>query len=96
MEAHVIMANDSVEHVFIGPIELAERKREELAEAAFADPNRGLRFHYDKCSLYTGATPYEKYRNHVYWHIHTVSMTDATIEHSGSDPQIVKGVRLIP
>lgn len=69
-EAHVICANDSVEHVVIGPIEVAEKKLQDLAEAAF---NRNP-WHYQGSSglNFTGTTPYEKYRNHVFWHIHTV------------------------
>lgn len=73
--AHVICCNDSVEHVFLGTEEKAKEKLEELAKAHFAkwhDPYAG-------CGLYSlpGGDPYEAYRKRLYWHIHTVSLTEA-------------------
>lgn len=68
-QAHVIRMGDHVKFVFVGPIELAERKRDELAEAHF----QTCKWTYEGGGawVFTGTTPYEKYRNHVLWNIHS-------------------------
>jgi hypothetical protein len=72
--AHVICCNDSVEHVVIGTEEQAQAKLEELAKEHF-DRFGGNTGEYDDHSLYRhlGETPYERYRQRLYWHIHTVA-----------------------
>ena len=70
--ALVICANDSVEHVVIGDPIRAESKKEELAKEYFD------RRHLKHSSIFasTGDTPYERYRNHMYWHIHDIDLTE--------------------
>lgn len=73
-QALVICANDSVEHVVIGSMAEATALLEKLAREAF-DRNP-WNYRGQQGWVFTGKTPYEKYRNHVYWHIHTVPLTE--------------------
>lgn len=72
MEAHVICNNDSVEFVFIGPLEEAEKKRAELKEKDF---QRYIWAYGKPCGEEVVRLAHDQ---SCYWHIHTVEAFDAT------------------
>lgn len=68
---HVVCCNDSVEHVFVGDIEDAEKKCDELARENF-ERNK---LHWETEFRAKGEDAYKAFRKRLYWHVHSVPMT---------------------